>query len=310
MTRPATQALKDYLSSNNDAVVIDLYTFAFRNGMTLRYSGGNFPVTVAGNFFPGSPLNYDAAGGLRYFTLGPKFGRSKAKFQIGVQPNSMDIIIVPDPTYDKVGTYPWQDGVRWGLFDGCQVELDRLILPMPFPGPQQPLDTSLGAIPWFFGVAGQLESGRSHIKMEVLSELTHIVQRQMPRRMYQTGCTHVFGDAMCQFDRTSMAATVTCSQSTLSSTIVCGLAPSPSNLYDLGTAIGLTGQNAALKADIQTVVDGIVWLSFPFVWPITLGDTFQLLPGCDHSPGTCTNTFNNFAHYGGFDYIPPPEAAI
>jgi hypothetical protein len=32
---------------------------------------------------------------------------------------------------------------------------------------------------------------------------------QMPRRLWQSSCTHIFGDSMCQFNRSSLALTFT-----------------------------------------------------------------------------------------------------
>ena len=44
--------------------------------------------------------------------------------------------------------------------------------------------------------------------------------------------------------------------------------------------------------------------------PVTVGDGFELLPGCDHTLATCQGTFNNLSRFGGFPYIPPPELAV
>jgi hypothetical protein len=47
-----------------------------------------------------------------------------------------------------------------------------------------------------------------------------------------------------------------------------------------------------------------------FLSPVAIGDTFQLLPGCDHTLATCQNIFNNLDHHGGFEFIPTPENAV
>jgi hypothetical protein len=40
------------------------------------------------------------------------------------------------------------------------------------------------------------------------------------------------------------------------------------------------------------------------------GDTFTAYPGCDKTQNTCTSKFNNLVNFGGFPYVPVPEAAI
>src|SRR5688572_32551951 len=60
---------------------------------------------------------------------------------------------------------------------------------------------------------------------------------------------------------------------------------------------------------IVTLAGGIVHQLQPWLSPVAVGDTFRLLPGCDHTTATCNATFQNLARFGGFPYIPPPEAA-
>jgi uncharacterized phage protein (TIGR02218 family) len=81
-------------------------------------------------------------------------------------------------------------------------------------------------------------------------------------------------------------------------------------LYNQGTIIGVGGLNAGQKRTISQVTGGVVSLLKAWLYPVSIGDTFQLLPGCDHTTATCNNTFSNLIHFGGFPYIPPPELAV
>ena len=60
----------------------------------------------------------------------------------------------------------------------------------------------------YSGRVAETDVGRSSIDMKVKSLMDLLAVQQMPRRLYQSACTHVFGDAMCTFNRTSMAATI------------------------------------------------------------------------------------------------------
>jgi uncharacterized phage protein (TIGR02218 family) len=89
------------------------------------------------------------------------------------------------------------------------------------------------------------------------------------------------------------------------------LAPNPATLYDRGTIVGGSGQNAGFKRSISTAnTGGAIYLTVPFVYPVAAGDYFNVLPGCDHMIATCQNVFNNLTHFGGMPYIPPAEFAI
>ena len=305
--RPATAGLQSYLAANDTCVVIDLYTFALTSGEMVRYSGWTTPLAIPGTAFAAGSLNYSATG-YTNFALGPRFDRSMVTTKIGIEPTELDISILAGAS-DLVGASSFADAVRVGQFDGATVELDRLFAPPQPDGSGAPA-TSLGAIVWFYGRVAETDVGRSKIDMKVKSLLNLLAQQQMPRRLYQAACTHVFGDIMCTFNRASLAANVTAAAGSNQAVIVTSLSPSPSTLYDQGTIIATGGANAGQSRTIAQLAGGNVSLLKAWLEPVTVGDAFQLLPGCDHTVATCQNTFNNLIHFGGFPYIPPPELAV
>jgi uncharacterized phage protein (TIGR02218 family) len=143
--------------------------------------------------------------------------------------------------------------------------------------------------------------------------------QQMPRRLYQASCGHVFGDAMCGYDRVAgrNAAGAATGNGAATITAVSGTTQGLINntgavaaVFNQGTIIGATGANAGYGRTIANLGNGSqIGLFQPFLFPIAIGDTFTVLPGCDHTANACQSLFNNLARYGGFPYIPPPEAA-
>jgi uncharacterized phage protein (TIGR02218 family) len=305
--RPASSALQSYLAANDMFAVIDLYTFALTSGTVLYYSGWTTPLTIPGTAFAAGSLNYNATG-CTNFALGPRFDRSMVSTKIGVEPTELDISILAGAN-DLVGGSSFADAVRVGQFDGATVELDRFFAPPQPDGSGGPA-TNLGAIVWFYGRVAETDVGRSKIEMKVKSLLNLLAQQQMPRRLYQAACTHVFGDAMCSFNRASLAATITAQTGSSQAAIVTTLSPSPSTLYDQGTIIATSGANIGQSRTITQLSGGTISLLKAWLEPVAVGDGFQLLPGCDHTLATCQNSFNNLSHFGGFPYIPPPELAV
>lgn len=315
--RPCSPALADFLNNaaNLDVVQVDLYTFALTSGEVLRYAGGDTALTVPGAGFPAGSLN---AGAARTFTLGPRFGRSKTIVKIGVEPSELDLDVLAGSD-DLIGAFPFAEAVRLGLFDGATVELDRLFAPPPSPGGAT-LDTSLGTLLWFHGRIADADGGRSKIWFKVKSLMNLLAVQQMPRRLYGASCTHVFGDAMCGYDRSAGknaagtatgngAATVAAAAGTTQGLISC--AGPVASIYNQGTVTGAAGGNAGYSRTIAHLGNGSqIGLFKPFLFPIAIGDTFTVLPGCDHTVAACNGLFNNLARYGGFPYIPPPELAL
>lgn len=323
--KPATSALINFLANINSAqevVVVDLYTFVLNNSLTVRYADYPLPsISIPAANFPGSPFNYNGGVGAQTFISGPKFGRSKVSTKIGIEPSELNIEMYVG-TSDLIGDLSWQGFALTGGFDGGKVELDRFFMPRGGDGFTGNLDTSLGAVVWFFGKVADVDIQRSMVNIKVKSLINVLQQQQMPRRLFQAGCTHVFGDAMCGYDRVggknALGTSTGIGQVTVTALSGSGqtqltVSPVSNNQhYTLGTCKGASGQNAGISRGILdfTASSTTIYFSRPFIYPVNVGDTFNLLPGCDHTINTCNTTYLNLLRYGGFDYIPPPELAI
>ncbi len=311
--RPCSAALAAYLAVNDAVVSCDLYTLALVTGEVLRYSGGTTALTLPAASFPAGSLN---AGGRAEFALGPRFGRSKVTTKIGVEATELDIMVFAGAG-DLIGATPFAEAVRVGLFDGATVELDRFFAP---PAGSGSLNTSLGAIVWFYGRVAECEIGRSAIAIKVKSLMNLLAIQQMPRRLYGASCTHAFGDAMCGYGRNGGrnaaggatgfgAVAVAALAGSTQARIATGFTPGVATAYDQGTIMATAGANLGASRTIARLTGGIAYLLQPLLSPVAVGDTFKLLPGCDHTVATCNGTFDNLLRYGGFPYIPPPETA-
>jgi uncharacterized phage protein (TIGR02218 family) len=277
------------LNSGEQFIMADLYTFTLAGGATvLRYSAAPTALLANGHTF----------------VSGPKFERSKTKAVIGTQVDELDIKIYPEAT-DLVGSTQFLKATWQGQFDGALVQLERAFMGAETGGYG---DTSAGTVILFSGRVSDVDCSRTGIEMKCRSHL-ELLNIQMPRRLWQSGCTHVFGDAMCLFDRSSLAATFAAAGG--STTTVIQGAPVTATPYAQGTVIGVTGANAGASRTISSFASGGgVTVKLAFLSPVNIGDQFQLLPGCDRTLATCTNIFNNAVHFGGFPYIPTPETAV
>ena len=316
--RPCNAALAAYLAANDTVAVADLYTFVLSSGESLRWSGWSTALAIPGTGFPAGSVNYSATGTTQ-FQLGARFGRSQASVKLGVQPAELDIEILAGAD-DRVGTFALAEAVRLDLFDGAAIELDRFFMPAGKDGAAGPLDTSLGAIVWFYGHVAETDAGRSKIMLKVKSLMNLLAVQQMPRRLYQASCGHVFGDAMCGYNRTTGTAAdgtvggpaeLTVTATGTDQALITNAAAISSH-YVEGTITGATGANTGYRRTIAGNGNGSqLALLKPFLFPVAIGDTFTVLPGCDHTTGSggCAGR-NNLKRFGGFPSIPPPEFAV
>jgi uncharacterized phage protein (TIGR02218 family) len=289
VVKPASATLIALLNSGEQFIMGDLYTFTLVGGATiLRYSAA--PTSIVANGF--------------LFTAGPKFERSKTNVVIGTQVDELDIKIYPETT-DLVGSTLFLEAAWQGQFDGALLQLERAFMGAAGGGYG---DTTAGTVILFSGRISDIDCSRTGIDMKCRSHL-ELLNIQMPRRLWQSSCAHVFGDAMCLFNRSSLAATFAAASG--STTTVIEGPPVTSTPYAQGTITGVTGGNAGYSRTITSFVSGgAVTVKLAFLSPVVAGDQFQLLPGCDRTLATCTNVFNNAVHFGGFPYIPTPETAV
>ena len=287
--KPASAALIALLNSGEQFIMADLYTFTLVGGATiLRYSAAPTPIVANGYLF----------------AAGPKFERSKTKIVIGTQVDELDIKIYPEMT-DLVGSTSFLEAAWQGQFDGALLQLERAFMGADGGGYG---DTSAGTVILFSGRISDIDCSRTGIDMKCRSHL-ELLNIQMPRRLWQSSCSHVFGDPMCLFNRSSLALTFTAAAG--STTTVIQGAPVTSTPYAQGTIIGVTGANAGYSRTISAFTSGAtVGCKLAFLAAVQPGDQFQILPGCDRTLGTCTTVFNNAVHFGGMPYIPTPETAV
>ncbi len=281
----ASPALITLLSSTDQFIMGDLYTITLVGGSVLRYSAAPTALLVNGYTF----------------ALGPKFERSKTKIVIGTQVDELEVRIYTEPT-DLIGGVPFLQAAWQGQLDGALLQLERAF--MPTYG-----DTSPGTVILFAGRISDIDCARTGIDLKCRSHL-ELLNIQMPRRLWQSSCTHTFGDAMCQFDRSSMQLTLAAEPGSSQAQILNSSSPTSANLYLQGTIIGVTGANAGSSRTIAKIGSGWVSVKLPFLSSVLTGDQFQLLPGCDRTLATCSNVFNNATHFGGFPFIPTPETAV
>lgn len=74
--------------------------------------------------------------------------------------------------------------------------------------------------------------------------------------------------------------------------------------YRLGEIKITSGDHSGQRRMIRTVASGQIKVAYEFPGEIASGITFDIYPGCDKTPETCRQHFNNEANYLGFLYIP------
>jgi len=131
-----------------------------------------------------------------------------------------------------------------------------------------------------------------------------ILDLSWPRFMYQSYCNHDLFDSGCALGDGAflVQGAVTISGSDLTSAIL--------GTFADGYFIGGRAAYGDDERMITNHVGSTVTLQVPFDDRVEAGTVVDFYPGCDGSPDTCRDTFNNFTNFLGFPYIPSSNPVI
>lgn len=280
-------ALVALLNSGQPLELCDLYTIALANGMVLRWTSYDGPII----------------GNDQQWQLGPGIERSKCKWSVGVQVDSLQITLTADERRPYIiGGMPLLAYISRRGFSGARVRLDRA-----FWGSQDQMP--VGAVHMFSGrVADVREVDRFGALLEIKSYL-EMLNVQVPRELYQAQCLKTVYDLECAV---APLAHQVAGQATSASTL--GRTRFDSNViraaghFDLGMLTWTSGPNAGVSRTVKSQsAGGEFSLLSPLPAAVSPGDAFVVLPGCDGLQATCTAKFNNLARFKGQPYIPQAE---
>ena len=199
-----------------------------------------------------------------------------------------------------------EQDVYYGLFEGASVE--SWLVPWNLDSNETP--TRL-----FSGEVGNTNQDITGFTFEIVTPGAKLNQRSL-LDFYTPGCRYKLGDSRCgvelegvspTFDYSGVVESVTdlilpnAGPRRIFTDTGSGLA---SGYFDNGQLLWSSGANNGISSDIKSFNGSQFELRLALPYPISPGDTFHALPGCDKSPETCANKFDNFINFGGFPHVP------
>lgn len=268
-------------------VMADLYTITTVQGDVYRYTSYDFDLNVAGH---------------NYSSKGPIISREGISLSLGVEVDNLNISIsvTNEQTFEGIRVV---QAFHNGQMDGARFKLERIFL-----NPNDPRNTSAGAVLLFEGRLIEPELDRNTISVSVASDLDDL-NVQMPRNLYQPSCTNTLFDSACGLLRQNHVVSTTIETGSTASRILCQV-NQPQGWFTQGVIEFLDGGNKGLKRTVRLHESGALLLTLPLLEEPQLGQRIKVYPGCDKRLETCDNRFNNRSRFRGAPFIPVPETAV
>ncbi|HLX83817.1 MAG TPA: DUF2163 domain-containing protein [Terriglobales bacterium] len=313
MKRLMSSTLVGWLQANKNCLKADLFAIMLPTGTTIYATEGQFKITI-----PSGTVGW--SGATTTFESG-KYGRwsrgsitSEAGFSC--KSNSMALSCVPQPTtvYPNM-TIGMLNAAFNGLFDAATVTVYTAYMALGSYGtiPAGGIETK------FTGTITKItDINRLRVEFECADPL-YLLNTKVPARLFQANCMWGFCDSNC----TLSAATYTQAFTAKSGSTQILLTPVTAFTQAAGWATQgvvkcTAGANSGLSQSVKLHdASGNLELMNPFLLPVSAGDTFSVIAGCDKTLPSCKTrktaagaSVDNSLQFGGFPFIPPPTSAL
>jgi uncharacterized phage protein (TIGR02218 family) len=259
----------------------------FGGGEILLYTGHDTDLTCGGNKYRHIAIEHG--------DIEESRGTETATMDLTINYNPSDTITPNDER-------TWFRALKDCVFDKAYVSLDRLYSPIPWQYNMPNISIDYVLKSRFFGRMDVQEVKLDHASIQVKSP-TDMLSRELPRNLVKPSCLNHFGDFMCQYDPEKFRKTVTAQTGSNQSKIVIGQTFTQGD-YNNGLICCTGGKNKGQFSTIRTYVNGEVILFKPFVEEVQVGDTFDMLCGCDKTLRMCRDVYGNLEHFRGCPFLP------
>ena len=259
----------------------------FGGGEILLYTGHDTDLTCGGNKYRHIAIEHG--------DIEESRGTETATMDLTINYNPSDTITPNDER-------TWFRALKDGVFDKAYVSLDRLYSPIPWQYNMPNISIDYVLKSRFFGRMDVQEVKLDHASIQVKSP-TDMLSRELPRNLVKPSCLNHFGDFMCQYDPEKFRKTVTAQTGSNQSKIVIGQTFTQGD-YNNGLICCTGGKNKGQFSTIRTYANGEVILFKPFVEEVQVGDTFDMLCGCDKTLRMCRDVYGNLEHFRGCPFLP------
>lgn len=265
--------------------VADLYTITLIDDVEKYITTADIDLKWGGNTFS--------------HTLLP-LRRESVNQALGLEVDSMDLSVFPDPNAPFIEDNTFGKCVRLGLLDGATVKLERAYL----PDWNSPIT---GVLHRFEGRVSDIEGGDNEYSVPVKS-LLELLNMKMPLNLYQAPCRHTVYTTPCGVDRSAFIVegeiTGLIDLNSFNTDLTAA-----DHYFDLGVIELESGPNSGFRRTVKAYLNasGKVEFSLPLPIAPTLGDTFIIYPGCNRTMEVCSDKFDNLLSYKGYPWVPKPE---
>ena len=287
--KQASDALKNLLLNSQVFFMADLFTITLTDGVVLRYTNCDVPLTVDGNKYSVMVIE-----------------RNGTKQMRGINVDELDMTIDTDKNDVIPGGLTFLQGIAAGTFDNAILRIDRVFSPAPFIFNMPSISRDYVLL-WWVGIFNVDEAGGTTVEVKA-SSMTQLLNVKFPRNLYYPPCIYTLGDSQCGVNLANYQIHGQVVSGSTRSVIRTNLSLGDGYLNQ-GSITFTSGANTNVTRTIRAQAGGQITTILPFQTVPQPGDLVTVCPGCTKAMDVCRNRFNNLANFRAYPFIPVPETA-
>lgn len=275
------QILSNHLSTSQSFLSCDLYELKLKSGISYYWADTDADVNYGGHTYKGD---------------GPIITREKIATNSTVSVDKLSVTITASQN-DQIGGVPVLEVAHNGGLDGATLDLRRAFF--------DDAGKVIECIDLFHGICEVTQGGGFILKISAKS----VVQKlniEYPNRRYYPQCPYSIYSKECGVDIKTYRKKAKVTAVTGTNTVQIDI-PFEDGYYTAGGMEWISGPLAGQATQIMASQNNtIVYMSATNTAP-RINDVVYIYPGCDKTPTTCKNKFNNFSRNRATPYVPLKE---
>ena len=126
----------------------------------------------------------------------------------------------------------------------------------------------------------------------------------MPRRRFSKLCNYKLYDGRCTIDKAANTVTGTATSGDSRHLGDTANLNQAADYWNYGTLEITTGLNIFMQRQVVDFAGSSVLIDFPFPNPVSSGDAYKVVRGCEKTFSACKDKFTNQVNFGGYQHIP------
>jgi len=185
-----------------------------------------------------------------------------------------------------------------GLYDSAEIEVFIVNY----------ADLSMGKLTAKRGILGEVTMSGKYFQAEMRG-LTQYLSQTIGK-LYTPSCSAKLGDAHCQVDVSAFTTANTVTEVVDRQIFKASTLIQDAGYFTAGEVIWTSGNNQNRRMEVKDFALEQITLVLPMGSDIAVGDSFDIIAGCDKTASICSERFNNIINFRGFPDIPGTDKLL